>query len=78
MDDDITSKALKFADDTKVFRKIKSDADRQRLQDYLNKMTEWSVKCQMLFNFGKSKCLLTGHVNEDAQNTMGGSVLNTT
>ena len=29
LDDDITSKVLKFADDTKVFRKIKSDADRQ-------------------------------------------------
>ena len=28
LDDDITSKVLKFADDTKVFRKIKSDADR--------------------------------------------------
>ena len=25
LDDDITSKVLKFADDTKVFRKIKSD-----------------------------------------------------
>ena len=28
LDDDITSKVLKFADDTKVFRKIKSDEDR--------------------------------------------------
>ena len=54
MDDDISSKVLKFADDTKVFRKIKSDADndtkvfrkikndadRQQLQDDLNKLTE--------------------------------------
>ena len=53
MDDDITSKVLKFADDTKVFRKIKSDADRQHLQDDLNKLIEWSEKWQMLFNFGK-------------------------
>ena len=37
--DDITSKVLKFAGDTKVFRKIKSDADRQHLQDDLNKLT---------------------------------------
>ena len=29
LDDDITSKVLKFADDTKVFRKIKSDAELQ-------------------------------------------------
>ena len=32
----------------------------------------------MLFNFGKCKCLHTGHGNEDAQYTMGGTVLNTT
>ena len=76
MDDDITSKVLKFADDTKVFRKIKSDADRQHLQDDLNKLIEWSEKWQMLFNFGKCKC--TGHGNEDAQYTMGGTILNTT
>ena len=55
LDDDITSKVLKFADDTKVFRKIKSDADRQHLQDDLNKLIEWSEKWQMLFNFGKCK-----------------------
>ena len=54
LDDDITSKVLKFADDTKVFRKIKSDADRQHC------------------------CLHTGHGNEDAQYTMGDTVLNTT
>ena len=78
LDDDITSKVLKFADDTKVFRKIKSDADRQHLQDDLNKLIEWSEKWQMLFNFGKCKCLHTGHGNEDAQYTMGGTVLNST
>ena len=78
MDDDITSKVLNFANDTKVFRKIKSDADSQHLQDDLNKLTEWSEKWQMLFNVGKCKCLHTGHGNEDAQYTMGGTVLNTT
>ena len=66
---------LKFANDTKVFRKNTSDADRQQLQDGLNKMAEWSEKWQMLFNFWKCKCLHTGHRNEDAQYTMGGTVL---
>ena len=42
--DDITSKMLNFADNTKVFRKVKGDADRQHLQDDLNKLTEWSEK----------------------------------
>ena len=65
LDDDITSKVLKFADDTKVFRKIKTDADRQHLQDDLNKLIEWSEKWKMLFNFGKCKCLHIGHGNED-------------
>ena len=32
----------------------------------------------MLFNFVKCKCLHTRHGNEDAQYTMGGTVLNTT
>ena len=78
LDDDITSKVLKFADDTKVFRKIKSDADRQHLQDDLNNLTEWSEKWQMLFNFGKFMYLHSGHGNEDAHYTMGGNVLNST
>ena len=78
LDDDITSKLLKFADDTKVFRKTKLDADRQQLQDDLNKLTEWSEKRQMLISFGKCKCLHTGYENEDTQYIMGGTVLNTT
>ena len=32
----------------------------------------------MMFNFGKCKCLHTGHGNENAQYTMGDTVLNTT
>ena len=75
MDGDITSKVLKFADETKVFRRTKSDAGRQHLQDDLNKLTECSEKWQMLFNFGICKCLHTGHGNENAQYTMGGTIL---
>ena len=54
------------------------DGDRQHLQDNLNKLTEWSEKWQILFIFGKCKCLQTGHGNTDTQFTMGGTVLNTT
>ena len=83
MDDDITSKMLKFVDDTKVSRKIKSDADRHHLLDDLNKLTEWSEKWQMLFNFGKRKCVFIvrlhstscGMWNENAQYTMGDTIL---
>ena len=54
---------LKFADDTNVLRKILSDADRQQLQDDLNKLTEWCEKWQMLFSYGKCKCRHSGHGN---------------
>ena len=52
LEDEISSKVLKFVDDTKVFRKVINDTDKQRLQDYLDKLVKWSDKWQMLFNFG--------------------------
>ena len=60
---------------SKCLEKKLSDAYRQHLQDYLNKLTEWSEKGQMLFSSGKCKCLHRGHGNKDSQNTMGGIVL---
>ena len=36
LEDDISSKVLKFADDTKVFRKVTNDTDKQSLQDNLD------------------------------------------
>ena len=54
------------------------EIERQHLQDDPNKLTEWSEKWQMMFNFGKCKCFHTGHGNEDAHYTMGGTVLKTT
>ena len=44
LDDCIASNVLKFADDTKVSRKVENDGDKQHLQN---------EKWQMLFNFGK-------------------------
>ena len=67
LEDDISSKVLKFADDTKVFRKVTNVTDKQSLQDDLDKFVKWSEKWQMLFNFGKCKCIHIGHgnMNED-------------
>ena len=56
LEDDISSKVLKFADDTTLFRKVTNVTDKQSLQDDLNKLFKWSEKWQMLFNFGKCKC----------------------
>ena len=78
MEDDISSKVLKFADDTKVFRKVTNDTDKQSLQDDLDKLVKWSEKWQMLFNFGKCKCIHRGHGNMDEEYKMGDAVLGRT
>ena len=78
MDDNITSNVLKFADDTKTFRRVNNDGDKQHLQNDLDKLVKWSDKWQMLINFGKCKCLHTGHANMDVNYKMGDTVLGTT
>ena len=55
LDDNRTSNVLKFMDDTKVFRKVNNDGDKQHLQNDLDKFVKWSEKWQMLFNFGKCR-----------------------
>ena len=40
LEDDISSKVLKFADDTKVFRNVTNDTDKQSLQDDLDKLVK--------------------------------------
>ena len=71
LEDDISSKVLKFADDTKVFRKVTNDTGKHSLQDDLNKLVKRSEKWQMLFNFGKCKCIHIGHGNMDEEYKMG-------
>ena len=78
LDDSITSNVLKFADDTKLFRKVNTDGDKQHLQNDLDRLVNWSEKWQMLFNFGKCKCLHTGHGNLNVNYKMGDTVLGTT
>ena len=78
MEDDISSKVLKFADETKVFRKVTNDTDKQSLQDDIDKLVKWAEKWQMLFHFGKCKCIHTGHGNMDEEYKMGDAVLGRT
>ena len=60
LEEGATCKILKFADDTKLFRKAKEIGDKQKFQDDIDKLVKWSEKWQMLFNFGKCKYLHTG------------------
>ena len=78
LENDISSKVLNFADDKKVFRKVTNDTDKQSLQDDLDKLVKWSEKWQMVFNFGKYKCIHTGHGNMDEEYKMGDAVLGRT
>ena len=74
----VTSKILKFADYTKLFRKTKEIGDKQKVQDDIDKLVKWSEKWQMLFNFGKCKCLHTGPGNTGMIYEMGGTILSKT
>ena len=47
LEEGVTSKILKFADDTKLFRKIKGSGDKQQLHDDIDKVIKWAEKYQM-------------------------------
>ena len=51
---DMYTMISKFADDTKLFRIVNSDADRAALQADIDKLFKWSCEWNMLFN--SSKC----------------------
>ena len=42
LEEGVTGRILKFADDTKLFRKTKEIGDKQNLQDYTDKLVKWS------------------------------------
>ena len=78
LEEGVTGTILKFADDTKLFTKTKEIGDKQKLQDGIDKIVKWSEKWQMLFNFGKCKCLHTWPGNTGMNYEMGGTILSKT
>ena len=78
LEEGVTGNILKFADDTKLFRKTKEIGDKKKLQDDIDKLVRWSEKWQMLFNVGKCKCLHTGPGNTGMNYEMGGTILSKT
>ena len=78
LEEGVTGKILKFADDTKLCTKTKNIGDIHKLQDDIDKLVKWSEKLQMLFNFGKCKCLHAGPVNTGVNYEMGGTILSKT
>jgi ribonuclease P/MRP protein subunit RPP40 len=61
IDDGIESKILKFADDTKLCRRITSEEDVIKLQEDLAALCKWSREWFMLLNMDKCKILHLGH-----------------
>ena len=75
LEEGVTGCILKFADDTKLFGKTKEIGDKQNVQDDIDKLVTRSEKWQMLFNFGKCKCLHTWPGNTGMNYEMGGTIL---
>ena len=73
LEEGVIGSILKFADDTKLFKKTKEIGDKKKLQDGIDKLVSWSEKWQMLFNFGKCKCLHAGPGNTGMNYEMGGT-----
>ena len=63
LDSGILSNILKFADDTKVFGKATSDADRMRIQSNLDRLDKWSGDWLMAFNVEKCNVMHCGKSN---------------
>ena len=74
LENEIGSNILKFADDTKMFRRVESQEDRHKLQVDSNKLVKWAEKWQMLFNNDKCKCLHIGQANAKTNYLMNNSV----
>jgi hypothetical protein len=75
IDEGILSDILKFSDDTKLFEKVGSSESREKLQEDLRVLCEWSIKWQMKFNTDKCKVMHIGAQNLEAEYFMEGNKL---
>ena len=67
LDEDINSNILKFADDTKIFKEIRSSIDCNQLQADLDKLVLWTRKWQMEFNVDKCKVMHVGNSDNNSK-----------
>ena len=77
IDDGITCKISKFADDTKIASKVTTAFDKETLQSDLDRLACWASKWQMKFNVEKCKVLHIGSNNDHVQYSMNGQQLST-
>jgi len=70
IDDSLSSKILKFTDDTKLYGTVNYVAGIDSLRLDLQKLVLRSTEWQMLFNIDKCKVLHLGHNNPEVHYTM--------
>ena len=75
MDDGITCKISKFADDTKIASRVTTTHEKESLQSDLDRLVSWADEWQMKFNVEKCKVLHIGSNNNHAQYLMNGHQL---
>ena len=68
--DNIVSLIKLFADDTKLFARIRTLQDCNRLQADLTRLQDWTRQWLLLFNASKCKVLRIGHNPPSATHTM--------
>jgi len=75
IDDNILSKVLKFADDTKLISAVATAQDITNVTNDLHNLASWSKDWMMLFNTDKSHVLHLGRDNSRAKYCLLGKEL---
>jgi ribonuclease P/MRP protein subunit RPP40 len=75
LDEGITSKLGKFADDTKVARAVSNNGEVDILREDLCNIFQWSVDWQMSFNLDKCTVMHLGSKNPQCEYKMGNNIL---
>ena len=76
--DEIQSSGKLFADDAKLYRRIKGHADKKIVQNDPDKLHEWSNKWLLKFNEENCKVMHVGRNNPGHQYHLGFSQLTET
>ncbi len=71
--EEVKSDIKMFADDTKIWRVLRQDADTQGLQEDLDTLTDWSEKWLLIFNAAKCKIMHIGKHNLKAYSMKSGN-----
>ena len=62
-----------FADDCKLYKNIKSEADQRELQEDINRLCQWSKDWLLGFNIKKCKVVSFGNIHYECEYEMADS-----